>query len=47
MPHLLHILNSPRVYDTTMMTPAQLQMSMREEDFRKAARNALLKIQGK
>jgi len=47
VPHLLHILNSPRVYDTTMMTPAQLQMSMREEDFRKAARNALLKIQGK
>jgi len=47
VPHLLHILNSPRVFDTTMMTKEQMAMSMREEDFRKAVRNALLKIQGK
>jgi hypothetical protein len=36
-PALVHILNSPRVYDTTVMNKEQMAMSMREEDFRKAA----------
>ncbi|HET6900203.1 MAG TPA: tetratricopeptide repeat protein [Vicinamibacteria bacterium] len=47
IPHLMHILNSPRVMDKTVMDKAEMAASMREEDFRKAVRNALLKIQGK
>jgi tetratricopeptide (TPR) repeat protein len=47
IPHLMHILNSPRVYDKTVMDKAELALSMREEEFRKALRNAVLKIQGK
>jgi tetratricopeptide (TPR) repeat protein len=47
IPHLMHILNSPRVMDKTVMDKAEMAASMREEDFRKAVRNAVQKIQGK
>jgi len=47
VPHLMHILNSPRVMDKTVMDKAEMAASMREEDFRKAVRNAVQKIQGK
>jgi len=47
VPTLMYILNSPRAIDTTVMTKEQMAQSMLEEDFRKAVRNALLKIQGK
>jgi HEAT repeat protein len=47
IPHLMHILNSPRVMDKTVMDKAEMAASMREEDFRKALRNAVQKIQGK
>ena len=46
-PHLLHILNSPRVVDATIMTKEQMAESMREEEFRKALRNAYQRITGK
>jgi tetratricopeptide (TPR) repeat protein len=47
IPHLMSILNSPRVYDSTIATKEQLQLQMVEEDFRKVVRQAVLKIQGK
>jgi tetratricopeptide (TPR) repeat protein len=47
IPHLMHILNSPRVYDKTFMDKNEMALSQREEEFRKAVRNAVLKIQGK
>jgi len=47
VPTITYILNSPRAIDTTVMTKEQMAASMLEEDFRKACRNALLKIQGR
>jgi len=47
VPHLLYVLNSTRSVDATIMTKEQMAESMKEEDFRKAVRNALQKIQGK
>jgi tetratricopeptide (TPR) repeat protein len=47
VPHLMHILNSPRVMDSTVMSKEQMAESMREEDYRKAVRNAVQKIQGR
>ena len=47
VPHLMHILNSARAMDTTIMTKEQQAESMREEDYRKAVRNAVQKIQGR
>jgi tetratricopeptide (TPR) repeat protein len=47
VPHLMHILNAPRVYDKTFMDKNEMALASREEEFRKALRNAVLKIQGK
>jgi tetratricopeptide (TPR) repeat protein len=47
VPHLMHILNSPRMSDKTVMSKEEMQIAMVEEDFRKAVRNAVQKIQGK
>lgn len=47
VPTLMFILNSARANDTTYMSKEQLAESMKEEDFRKAVRNAVQKIQGK
>ena len=47
IPHLMYILTSARAMDTTIMTKEQQAESMREEDYRKAVRNAVQKIQGK
>jgi HEAT repeat protein len=47
VPTITYILKSPRVVDSTVMTKEQMALSMLEEDFRKACRDALLKIQGR
>ena len=47
VPHLMFILTSARSMDSTIMTKEQMAESMKEDDFRKAVRNALQKIQGK
>jgi len=47
VPTLTYILNSPRVLEKTVMSKEEMNTMMQEEDFRKAVRNALLKIQGK
>jgi tetratricopeptide (TPR) repeat protein len=47
IPSLMFILNSNRAVDSTIMSKEQMAESMREEDFRKALRNAVQKIQGK
>jgi superkiller protein 3 len=44
---IMYILNSPPVSDKTVMTKEEMQTAMLEQDFRKACRNALMKIQGK
>jgi hypothetical protein len=43
----MYILTSARAMDTTIMTKEQQAESMREEDYRKAVRNAVQRIQGK
>jgi superkiller protein 3 len=43
VPHLKHIL-STREHEKTMMTKEEMQASMREEDFRRAVRDAILRI---
>jgi len=47
IPHLTSILNSPRLTEKTVMNKEEMAAMMQEEDFRKAVRNALLKIQGR
>jgi tetratricopeptide (TPR) repeat protein len=47
IPTLMYILTSPRSVDSTIMSKEQMAESMREEDFRKAVRNAVQRIQGK
>jgi superkiller protein 3 len=47
IPSLMYILTSPRSVDSTIMSKEQMAESMKEEDLRKAIRNALQKIQGK
>jgi len=47
VPTLMYILNSPRISEKTVMSKEEMNTMMQEEDFRKALRNALLKIQGK
>ena len=47
IPSLMFLLNSNRAVDSTIMSKEQMAESMREEDFRKALRNAVQKIQGK
>jgi Tfp pilus assembly protein PilF len=47
LPHLTSILNSARVTEKTVMTKEEMQLMLKEEDFRKAVRNAVLRIQGK
>jgi superkiller protein 3 len=47
IPHLMSILNSPRMTDKAVLTKEEMQLAMVEEDFRKVVRQAVLKIQGK
>jgi HEAT repeat protein len=47
IPTLMYILTSPRSVDSTIMSKEQLAESMKEEDLRKAIRNAVQRIQGK
>jgi tetratricopeptide (TPR) repeat protein len=47
LPHLNAILHSPPRIDTTVMTKEQMAESLKEQDFRRAVRDAVLKIQGK
>jgi tetratricopeptide (TPR) repeat protein len=47
IPTLMYILTSARAVDSTIMSKEQMAESMREEDFRKAVRNAVQRIQGK
>ena len=47
IPHLTQILNAPRQTEKTVMNKEEMAAMMQEEDFRKAVRNALLKIQGR
>jgi tetratricopeptide (TPR) repeat protein len=47
VPTIMFILNSPRITEKTILTKEEMAQTMLEEDFRKACRNALLKIQGK
>jgi tetratricopeptide (TPR) repeat protein len=47
VPHLLFILNSPRQTEKTVMSKEEMNTMMLEEDFRKAVRQALQKIQGR
>src|SRR5207245_1672047 len=45
VPHLKHIL-STREHEKINMTKEEMQASMREEDFRRAVRDAILRIEG-
>jgi tetratricopeptide (TPR) repeat protein len=47
IPTLTYLMGLARVNEGVVMTKEQMAESMREEDYRKALRNALLKIQGK
>ncbi len=47
LPHLRSILASPPALEKTVMSKEEMQESMREQDFRRAVRDAIIKIQGK
>ena len=47
IPTLMYVLNANRVVGGPILTKEQLAESMQEEEFRKAVRNAVLRIQGK
>jgi tetratricopeptide (TPR) repeat protein len=47
VPHIMHILNSPPTTEKVVMEKADFAESMKETEFRKALRDAVLKIQGK